>query len=77
MTGGMEMGGGKGADPLEMIQNCLNDLNALMSALPDAEGTAMAHQAMAPLLKLQAKYHKAFDQQSGSQQLLSQLGGGQ
>jgi hypothetical protein len=63
-----------GSDPLAMLQNCLNDLHGLMAAMPDAQHTALIHQAMAPLLKIQSELAQA-SKPDPRQQLMQQLGG--
>lgn len=45
---------GPESDPLDSVKQCLNDLHKLMTALPDAQHTALVHQAMGPLLKIQS-----------------------
>jgi hypothetical protein len=70
--GGGDAGGGSG-DPVEALQNCIQDLHGLMQVMPDAKHTQMIHQAMAPLLAIQSEFSKA-SQGDPRQQLLQQLG---
>jgi hypothetical protein len=62
-------------DPLAALQNCIQDLHGLMAVMPDAQHTALIHQAMAPLLKIQSELSQAGQQTNPRQQLLQQLSG--
>ena len=38
-----------------MLRGCINDLHQLQVAMPDAQHVQLIHQALAPLLKIQAE----------------------
>lgn len=63
-------------NPAEALRACINDLHQLQVAMPDAQHVQLIHQAMAPLLKIQAELSQA-SQKPGDprEQLLQSLGG--
>lgn len=48
-----------------MLRGCINDLHQLQVAFPDAQHVQLIHQAMAPLLKIQAELSQAAQQPQG------------
>lgn len=60
-------------NPIEMLQQCINDLHQLMQAMPDAKHTQMIGQALSILLGIQTELAQA--QPDQRQQLLQSLGG--
>jgi hypothetical protein len=61
-------------DPLNALQNCIQDLHGLMQVMPDAKHTQQIHQSLAPLLAIQSELSQA-SQGNPRQQLLQQLSG--
>lgn len=57
-----------------MLRSCINDLHQLQVAMPDAQHVQLIHQAMAPLLKIQAELSQAGGKQDPRQAVLSALG---
>ena len=57
-----------------MLRTCINDLHQLQVAMPDAQHVQLIHQAMAPLLKIQAELSQAQQPADPRQSILSALG---
>lgn len=51
-------------NPNQMLRECINDLHQLQVAMPDAQHVQLIHQALAPLLKIQAEMSQASQSQS-------------
>lgn len=47
------------SNPVEGLRSCINDLHQLQLVMPDAQHVQLIHQAMAPLLKIQAELTQA------------------
>lgn len=52
----------QGEPPAEELRDCINALHKLMVTMPDAQHVALIHQALAPLLKIQAELSQAANQ---------------
>lgn len=58
-----------------MLRSCITDLHQLQVAMPDAQHVQLIHQAMAPLLKIQAELSQAGAQSANPRTaVLSALG---
>lgn len=65
-------------NPSSMLRECINALHQLQVAMPDAQHVQLIHQAMAPLLKIQAELSSAATEpQDPRQALLQGIAGGQ
>jgi hypothetical protein len=63
-------------NPSEALRQCINDLHQLQVAMPDAQHVQLIHQAMAPLLKIQAELAQSSQSQADPRaQVLQQLNG--
>ena len=57
LQGSPDQGGGEsygGGDPLESLQQCIQDLHGLIATMPDAAHTQMVTQALGILTKIQS-----------------------
>lgn len=62
-------------NPSEQLRECINALHQLQVAMPDAQHVQLIHQALAPLLKIQAEVSQAGQQTADPRDaLLSSLG---
>lgn len=62
-------------NPADQLRECINGLHGLQVAMPDAQHVQLIHQAMAPLLKIQAELAQANTQSADPRQaVLSALG---